>query len=341
VSTPKENVIQSFRGEKPARVPVGICLGGSWPFIQAGVTLQSLIGDPVQAAKIFYEIHEGLDADLLITGAGSTALLIRALGGQVAFTAKGAPEILAPLITAESDLDRLDMETVFDDPGVKWLRDTAAELLCLAGEQRLVLASGRAPFTLATQLFGLENFARALYKNQDFILRLLEFTTLLSSSFFRFMSDFVDGAFIADPTASGDVISKRHFANYALPYLKRVAGSVKNSNGLVMVHICGDISDRLDLFANTAIDNLSLDKKVDLVSARKTLDRRVSMSGNVDPVEILEFGTEEEVRRATLECLQDGAMKGGFVLLPGCDPSARVPANNIRSFVETGHEWHN
>ncbi len=341
MSASKERTIRAFCGQKPDRVPVGVFLGGSWPIIKSGLTLQGLIGDPVRTARVFYEVNEELDADLLMVGTGATALIIRALGGEVRFNSKGAPDILSELIQTEADLDRLDVATAFADPAVRWLQETAGELYALAGQHRLILASGRAPFTLASQLYGVENLARAMYRNKEFVHRLLEFATRLSIGYFvpHLQAGIVDGAFIADPSASGDLISARHFAEFVLPYTEQVVSAVKKAGGLTMLHICGDITDRLHLIPDIRVDNLSVDTKVSIAAAKNVLGTRVSLSGNVDPVGILEFGTAAEVRQATVTCLEPGAGAGGFILLPGCDLAAGVAVENIRAFVETGRSW--
>ncbi len=205
----------------------------------------------------------------------------------------------------------------------------------------MVLASGRAPFTLATQIYGLENFSRAMYKNKKFAHEILEFTTNLSIAYFETMigKGLVQGAFVADPTASGDVISKRHFEEFVLPYLKRVILAVKRFDKPVVLHICGNISDRLKLIPETGVDCLSIDTKVDIEKAIIEIGDHICIAGNVDPVNVLEFGDCHEVIEATKECLRKGTGKGGFILMPGCDPAGGVSEENIKTFVDTAHNW--
>ncbi|MFA5384456.1 MAG: uroporphyrinogen decarboxylase family protein [Eubacteriales bacterium] len=229
------------------------------------------------------------------------------------------------------------MSAAIHDPAVKWLRETAGELLKLAGNKRLVLASGRAPFTLAAQIFGMENFLKSLYKNRNFAHKLLEFTTGLSISYFKAMEDFVHGIFIADPVASGDVISKKHFIEFVFPYLKRVIREVKSVKKPTMLHICGDISDRLHLIPDTGADSLSLDAKVNIADAKSILGNKVCIAGNVDPVHILQFGSKNDVYNAAYQCMEQGAKNGGFILLPGCDLAADVPEENIKALVDSAH----
>jgi uroporphyrinogen decarboxylase len=203
------------------------------------------------------------------------------------------------------------------------------------------LASGRAPFTLATQLYGLENFSKAIYKNPVLAHKILEFTTELSLAYFKLMIEegHVHGAFIADPSASGDVISKKHFVQFVLPYLKRLVTAVKEVQKPVMLHICGDITDRLELLPSTGIDSISIDAKVDISKAMELVGDEISVAGNVDPVNALEFGSKEDVIDAAVDCINKGAGKRGFILLPGCDLAGRVPEENIKVFVETAHKW--
>ncbi len=235
----------------------------------------------------------------------------------------------------------LSVPKAVDDPSVIWLKDVAKEVVGLSEEKRLVLASGRAPFTLATQLFGLEKFSKAIYKNPSLAHRILEFTTELSTAYFRLMLEEgnVHGAFIADPSASGDVISKKHFEQFVIPYLGRVVKAVKELQKPVMLHICGDIIDRLGLIASTGIDSLSIDTKVDVAKAVEIVGDEISVAGNVDPVNVLEFGTVEDVISTTSQCITKGTAKRGFILLPGCDLAGGVPEKNIKAFIDTAHKW--
>jgi len=339
--TPREQVLTAMRGGDPGRVPAGICLGGSWPISQSNASLQHLIGDAVTTARIFYDVHESVDADLIMVGTGATALLCRALGSEIKFSTRGAPDIVSEPVASEADIQILSVKSALADESVVWLRDVAAELVKLNNSKRAIFASGRAPFSLAAHLCGLEKLSRSFYKDKSFAVALLEFTTELSIGYFKLMLsvDGVDGAFIADPTASGDVISARHYENYALPYLKKVIEEVESLGKVSMLHICGDITDRLELITRSGVNSVSLDYKVNLSKAREIVGNTVCLAGNVNPVDILQFGSEDDVKSTSNACLNDLASGGGFILLPGCDIASGVSATNISAFVETAHSW--
>ncbi|MCX7745364.1 MAG: uroporphyrinogen decarboxylase family protein [Clostridia bacterium] len=341
MANPKEIVEKALQKEATPYIPVGLFLGGSWPVIKAGMSLEALIGNASKTAEVFYEANKRLGADLIMIGAGATALIIKALGGEVRFNSKGAPEIMNHIIQDEADLDRLKTVDVTKDPGFKWLIETGKNISLYNQDERMVLASGRAPFTLAAQMYGLEKTMKALYRKKEFIHRVLEFATEISIAYFKAMIEegLVHGAFIADPTASGDVVSVKHFEEFVLPYQTKVVMAVKSLKKPSVLHICGDISDRLHLVAKTGIDCLSIDTKVDLAKAKEKIGKNICLAGNVCPVDILQFGSRNKVRESTLACMEKGAAEGGFILLPGCDLAGDVSEENIRAFVETGHQW--
>lgn len=341
MASSREIVREAFALKKPARVPVGICLGGSWPICREGYTLQSLLADAKQAARVFYEVNAGLGADFITVGSGATALLIEALGGEIRFNKKGAPEIISLLVRSEEDIDRLDIGAVLRAPRVQWLKEIAIEMVRLNREEKSIFVSGRAPFTLAGQIFGLENLSKALYKNKSLVHKLLHFTTELSAAYFEEMLtvDGLDGIFIADPTASGDVVSIPHFETYVLPYLTKVLGRLRPYDKLSMLHICGNTTNRLHLLPPTGIQFVSVDAKVDIKEAKEILQGKIGLAGNVDPVAVLEEETADTVFLRTMECLDNAAPGGGFLLLPGCDLSTRVPEKNVLAFVDAAERW--
>jgi uroporphyrinogen decarboxylase len=338
---PRENVNDAFSMKKPTEIPVGVCLGGSWPFFVEHTPLKELLDDPKRAARIFYEVNERVGADFITVGTGATAFFIEALGGSIEFKTNGAPVIASILVKTEEDVDRLDIGRALSTERLKWLASVAEETVRLNAGRRSIFVSGRAPFTLASQLCGLEVFSRALYKNKKLIERILDFTSEMSAAYFEFMleTEGIDGIFIADPSASGDVLSAAHFRTVVIPRLTALSARLKRYGKPSLLHICGNITDRLDLLPAVGVDMISLDSKVDLRKAREILNGRMGVAGNVNPVSVLEEGSPEQSAAAARKCVEDAAEGGGFMLLPGCDISAKVPEENIAAFVRAAHEY--
>ncbi len=337
----KELVEKAFHLEKPDRTPAGFCLGGSWPIFAEGKTLYNLLSDPDEAADIFFRVNDRLDADFVTVGTGATAFVIEALGATIRFSGNGAPEIISLLVEKEEDIDKLDITKALQSPKVQWLKEVAKGVVKRNKGKRSIFVSGRAPFTLAGQIYGLENLSKALYKNKALVEKLLNFTTDLSVAYYEEMLKLegIDGIFIADPSASGDVVSSKHFEAVVVPYITRVIERLKGYQKLSVLHICGNITDRLHLLPQTGIQVISLDSKVDLGKAKEILDGKIGIAGNVNPVSVLEDQQPDGVYEVTTDCLNHAAYDGGFLLLPGCDISAKVSEQNVKAMVEAAHQW--
>ncbi|MDR3238580.1 MAG: hypothetical protein LBT44_00590 [Clostridiales bacterium] len=341
MATSREIVADAFAHKKSERIPAGVCLGGSWPFFIEGVTLEELLEQPPTVAAAFYRVMERVDADFVTVGAGATALLIEALGGEIKFISNGAPEISSLLIASETDIDALNISKALKSERMAWLREVARETVRLNQGRRSIFVSGRAPFTLAGQLLGLETLSKSLYKNKALVEKLLAFTTDLSVAYYEFMLevDGIDGIFIADPSASGDVVSSRHFEAAVIPHITEVLRRLAPHGKLSLLHICGDITDRLHLLEQTGIQMVSVDSKVNLAEAKRILNGKVGLSGNANPVFVIEELTAAEVYAEARKCIDAAAFNGGFMLLPGCDLSAKASEENVRAFVRAAHEW--
>jgi len=338
----REIVRDAFHMKKPERPPVGVCLGGSWPFFAEKVSLRELLDSPpARAAEIFYRVNASIGADFVTVGTGATALLIEALGGEIRFTPSGAPEITSLLINTGGDINKLDIDAALKSERLAWLKEVAVETARLNTDAKSLFVSGRAPFTLAGQLAGLEKLSKSLYKDKAFAEKLLAFTEELSVAYFEFMLEVngLDGIFIADPSASGDVVSVKHFEEFILPRLTGLVNRLKPHGKLSLIHICGNITDRLRLLPQTGIQMVSVDSKVDLKTAKEILDGKIGLAGNVDPVSVIEERTAEQVFADSVRCLNAAAKDGGFMLLPGCDLSAKASAENVRAFARAVYEW--
>jgi uroporphyrinogen decarboxylase len=323
-------------------IPAGVCLGGSWPFFVEGASLADLLRDPAGAANIFYSVNDRVGSDFVTVGTGATALLFQALGAKVVWHPRRAPSIDSTLAANPGGLARLDPAGALESEGLAWLKAVARETVRLNVSNRAIFVSGRAPFTLAGQLCELEMLTRALYKDKPFVEALLAFALELTAGYFDAMLAIpgIDGIFIADPSASGDVLSAAHFRNWALPWTARLTTRLARWNKPILLHVCGKITDRLEQISLSGAGMISLDAKVGVGEARAILGGRLAFAGNVDPVGVLEDMDPGGVCRESKLCLDKaGAGRGGFMLLPGCDLSARAPEPNVLAFVRAAHEY--
>lgn len=312
-----------------------------WALNRKGLSLNDCLKDPIGLAREIIEAAEETDADIFFMLAGYTGLPVAALGGEVYFPPIGASVSEQPLINSKADLQRLQAEKIGDAEQIKMMWETAGIVLQRIGDKYLIPVNCRAPFTTAVQMVGADRFLRLIYRDPFFVHAVLRLTVEM---FAVYMQEFVKrGAeiiYISDPSASGDLISLKHFRDFAAPYLAEAVNAVHQAGAKVLLHICGDITDRIGLISAMQPDVLSVDHKVDLATARDALGDGICLAGNIDPVAVLQQGSPELVREHALACLAN-AGNGGFILLPGCELALGTPAENIKMMLETARNYKN
>lgn len=147
-----------------------------------------------------------------------------------------------------------------------------------------------------------------------------------------------DIIYISDPTSSGDVISRKNFKEFVFPFLRRQVRATKRMGVPVILHICGDTNDRIDLMADTGVDAISIEAKVDLAYAKKLVGNKVCIIGNVSPLTFLE-GTARQVEEETKKCISKAAEGGGYILAPGCVVPPDSPIKNLWAYINTGKKF--
>jgi len=341
--TPKEIFLRTLRLQPTPRHPVALLSGGIWTLNRQGLSLeQALAAGAERSAGIIVETTALLRSDLVWTGSGYHNLAIRALGGLIKFRRQGAPDVMEPLLKTAAGAEKLDLDRLDEDPDLVLLRDTTRLVAREVGGQLMVGSSAWGPFTYAGLLYGVERLMRNIYKDKAEVHAVLAFAAELS---FRYLARFVEAGAglisVADPTASGDLISRRQFEEFVLPYQTQVIGRLKAMGAEALVHICGETTDRLDLIAGTGAGVVSVDYKVDLARAAAILEGKLAFAGNMNPVAVMQASTAGEVAQACRACILKAGPGSSHILMPGCDIPPTVPLDNIRAMVDTAwqHAW--
>lgn len=339
--THKEIIAKTIRLEQTPRLPVSLLSGGAWSLNRTGLTLERALAEsPERIAEVIARTNEIVGCDIVWPGSGYHNLAIRGAGGQIKFRAKGTPDVMAPLIGDVARIDPAWVQRVKEDPGIRVLVEAARILAKSIGADTVVGTSQWAPFTLGGLAFGVERLMRGLYKDKAAVHAVLEFAAELC---FAYLEPFIDAGVsvisLADPTSSGDLISREQFIEFSLPYLKKVGDRVKARDVWLVVHICGNTTNRLDQIPLAGADIMSVDYKVDLSEVRRMLGGKIAFAGNMNPVAVMQKETPEGVAAASRAAVAKAGTGGGYILMPGCDIPPTVPIENVKTMVETAHQY--
>lgn len=337
--TPKQEILQAFRRVPGDRAPATTFGLGVWTIRRWGSQFSEIVADPKAYADMIIRTNEKLRSPMVYVGSGFNNYLAAAMGGRIKERPLGAPDLEQPIIRESADeLDALNPDDVQNDPVIQNLWETTRLVADAIGDEVVVTLTAWGPFTLAGQLYGVEDFMRAIYKKKGQVQKTLEFATRLLKAFYRPLVEeqVIPVMSVSDPTASGDLISARVFRNFSLPYLQDLIRWGHAHEVMTWLHICGDTTDKLEDIAETEADCFSLDYKVNLATAKERLAGRLCIAGNINPVAVLDQSTPEEVRQAGQACLEAAAAGGAFVLTAGCDLPPTVPEANILAMLDLG-----
>ena len=145
----------------------------------------------------------------------------------------------------------------------------------------------------------------------------------------------VAAVLISSAFAGAGLISREHYEEFVSPYEKRIATTVQAECAIpVYTHMCGSIGDRLDLMLATGTRGIdTLDPPplgtVDLEEAKKILQGKAFIKGNIDPVHTLLKGSIETVKRDVRWRIRVGKPGGGYILSSACSIAPHTPPENI------------
>jgi len=148
----------------------------------------------------------------------------------------------------------------------------------------------------------------------------------------------VDSLHISSPYAGASFISPHAYQRFVLPSVRRLAEALKPTATFSYLHTCGFVGDRLEMMADTGVDGIEcMDPPplgdVELGEAKRRVGDRVFLKGNLDSVNLLLRGTDEQVARAVRACLQAGMPGGGYILSTACSVAPEVPSARLRRLL--------
>ena len=132
---------------------------------------------------------------------------------------------------------------------------------------------------------------------------------------------------IGDSAAS--LVSARMYRNLIQPHEKRLIEAIHQAGGLVKLHICGDITHLLPEMIATGADIIDVDYMVDFDQAIALSKDRCSISGNIDPINLLLQGTPQTVTEQVDFCLTHGNDRS--ILSSGCEVPKNTPFENLKA----------
>jgi len=335
---PQERILKALEGDATDRPPF-ICPGG----MMSMMTVEALSKlsarwpqshcDPAEMARLALGVQELTGIENLGVPYCMT-VEAEAMGARISMgTPESEPRVAAYPLTSLNEWERLGR--LSEGCGRLGTVAEAIDILNSKHQPYPIIANLTGPISLATSLIEPMVFFKAMGKQPGLIHEFLNYLTDNLIAFGRLMQQ--AGAqiiTIADPSASGEILGPRRFAEFALPYINKILDDLQEEYQASLVHICGNLKPVFAELPGLHTRAISIDSATSVTALRETIADRQVIVGNVS-TQLLMNGTPDQVGRASQACLQRGAR----VLSPACGISPYTPLYNMQAMAQSVHSY--
>jgi uroporphyrinogen decarboxylase len=336
-----------------ARQPTDVIPAAPFMFDLAAVYHGISIGEFASSGKAMAEaqlaLHRELDQDVIFIGSDNY-YIAEGFGCQTDIPDDEIPHLKVPAVESLKDVYSLKVPNPLTDGRMPVMLEATRRVREAVGDQVAIRTPGTGPFALASYFIGTQNWlvevglaqAGDPDSNIDAIHHALN---IAADALIAFGKACVDAGsdilHCGDSLASCDMISPRQYEEFAWPYQRKVIQAWKEYGARTLLHICGNSSKVLHLYAATGADIVEVDYKVKMAFAKEKIGNQTCLLGNVDTITALLLGTPEDVRDQAETCIAEAASGGGFMLGSGCMTPRDAPLENVKTLVSVARSHSN
>lgn len=309
-----------------------------------GVTMSSFIRqttyDYYHNADLIVELEVALFRNLHhdSVGAGfSIKEVAEAMGSKVVYPPNGMAYVAEPALQNIQDIAKVRPADPRKNGHLPLKLKALSNLQMALGREVNVGSSIPGPLSTAADVAGTRTFLTAMLKYPEKVHELLEIVTETNIRIIDILCDMGVGVSMADPVSSNSLISAKSYREFSFPYQKKCVDRVREKSGKgVTIHVCGKSKVIWKHLVETGMTGFSLDNVEDLEEVKQAIGNKVRLIGNVPPVDIVKYGTYEDVVKESRVCIQKAYDNPrGFVLNTGCQIPIGTPIENIQALMDT------
>ncbi len=223
-------------------------------------------------------------------------------------------------------------DNFLEKPSMRVVLDAISILRRHVGGKVAIVGKAMGPWTLSFHMAGTQNFLLHIGLGEiDKIHTMLE--QLAPATIASVNAQFKAGAdmVVFGDHVTGSLVSAKHYEELLLPLHKEI---VKQIDGPLILHVCGDCRDRIELFAEAGFEAYHFEWQVDPVYAVETVGHRMSLAGCINNPEVLLQGTPEDVHAQARAAIDAGVN----IICPECAIPLTTPIENLKVIVEAARE---
>ena len=141
-----------------------------------------------------------------------------------------------------------------------------------------------------------------------------------------------------------DSVSPAAFADLCVPYVRRLVEAIRAAGMRSIYYYCGDPSSRWDQLFAVGADAISLEEskkgfRIDVDEVVERARGRCAVLGNLDAIDLLTNGSEDQLRAEVARQVAAGRRNGGrFIMSLGSPVTPATPVQRVRQYCDLVHE---
>jgi len=188
------------------------------------------------------------------------------------------------------------------------------------------------PWTMAYHLRGVENLLIDTILEPEKTRKAIEALSIISIQFAIAQFEAGADACVWADHVTSDLVSAQIYKEIVYPVHCAAIKALKPYGPLIL-HVCGNVGDRFDLFAKAGFTCFHMDSRNDIPTIAQAAKNRIQLAGCINNPFTLSQGTAEQVHAEV-----DYNIKCGISLIsPECAIPTSVTAANLKELVRAAH----
>lgn len=195
------------------------------------------------------------------------------------------------------------------------------------GDEVAIVGKVFGPWTLGYHIFGVQEFLMATLLEPDAVKRAMRRLVEVTTAFANAQIDAGADALCLADHCTRDLCSPESYRDFVAEYHQELHETISCP---LILHICGDTSDRLKYIRQTGIECFHIDSKVpSMAEARERAGTKMALMGGMSNIETIRNGTLESVGKDVREKVRIGI----DIIGPECAVPLDAPSENLREIT--------
>ena len=223
-------------------------------------------------------------------------------------------------------------ENILEKPSMRVVLDALSILRRSVGDEVAIIGKVMGPWTLSFHMAGTQNFLLQIGMGEnDKVIKMMRQLMPVTIAFAR--AQFQAGADVvclADHV-TGDLAGPYHYKELLLPIHKEITPQI---GGPLILHVCGNCNDRLDLFAEAGFEAYHFEWQMDAKEVVNKVGHLMSLAGCINNAQVLYQGTPEDAYTQSRYAIEAGVN----IIGPECAIPLSTPLGNLKAIVSAVRE---